>query len=593
MRVKSDSENKGEKKNWKSLLWVFQFIKPYKWYFISALVILSVGSLLFLVIPDLAGEMVNVATGKDSKYGLDLTQLGIVIFVVLAIRSVISFVIVILFANVSERGMADLRKGLYDKLISQSVGFFESQRIGELSSRITADVEQLQSVFSMTLAEFMRQGTILIVGIGVLAYLMPDLFLIMLLTIPVVVVLAIYFGRYIRRFSKKRQDQLADTNTIVEETFQNFSVVKSFTNELYESLRYQESLKKMVKISLDFAKVRGLFFAFLVFLMFGGILFILWQGAFMVQRGEMDSGNLLSFVIYTVMIGGAIASLGTLYTTIAGAIGATERVKEIMSRGVELDMSVKSDGGNISGDIHFNHVSFSYPSRTEVTVLQDVTFEVKRGEKIALVGQSGSGKSTLVKLLMRFYEPSQGSISINSKSLESYPLGELRSSVGIVPQEVILFGGTIRENILYGNPDATEEEVKAAADKSNCLEFIESFPEGFDTIVGERGIKLSGGQKQRVAIARTILKDPNILILDEATSSLDAESERLVQEALDVLMEGRTSIIIAHRLATIKNVDCIYVLEHGEIKEEGDHESLIEKEGGIYRKLAKLQFDMV
>ncbi len=593
MRVKSDSENKGEKKNWKSLLWVFQFIKPYKWYFISALVILSVGSLLFLVIPDLAGEMVNVATGKDSKYGLDLTQLGIVIFVVLAIRSVISFVIVILFANVSERGMADLRKGLYDKLISQSVGFFESQRIGELSSRITADVEQLQSVFSMTLAEFMRQGTILIVGIGVLAYLMPDLFLIMLLTIPVVVVLAIYFGRYIRRFSKKRQDQLADTNTIVEETFQNFSVVKSFTNELYESLRYQESLKKMVKISLDFAKVRGLFFAFLVFLMFGGILFILWQGAFMVQRGEMDSGNLLSFVIYTVMIGGAIASLGTLYTTIAGAIGATERVKEIMSRGVELDMSVKSDGGNISGDIHFNHVSFSYPSRTEVTVLQDVTFEVKRGEKIALVGQSGSGKSTLVKLLMRFYEPSQGSISINSKSLESYPLGELRSSVGIVPQEVILFGGTIRENILYGNPDATEEEVKAAADKSNCLEFIESFPKGFDTIVGERGIKLSGGQKQRVAIARTILKDPNILILDEATSSLDAESERLVQEALDVLMEGRTSIIIAHRLATIKNVDCIYVLEHGEIKEEGDHESLIEKEGGIYRKLAKLQFDMV
>ena len=256
MRGNSNTDTKSQKKNWKSLLWVFQYIKPYKWYFISALIILSIGSLLFLVIPDLAGEMVNVATGKKSKYGLDLTQLGIVIFLVLAIRSVISFVIVILFANVSERGMADLRKSLYDKLITQSVGFFESQRIGELSSRITADVEQLQSVFSMTLAEFIRQGTILIVGIGVLAYLMPDLFLIMLLTIPVVVVLAIYFGRYIRRFSKKRQDQLADTNTIVEETFQNFSVVKSFTNELYESIRYQNSLKKMVKISLDFAKVR-------------------------------------------------------------------------------------------------------------------------------------------------------------------------------------------------------------------------------------------------------------------------------------------------------------------------------------------------
>ena len=593
MRGNSNTDTKSQKKNWKSLLWVFQYIKPYKWYFISALIILSIGSLLFLVIPDLAGEMVNVATGKESKYGLDLTQLGIVIFVVLAIRSVISFVIVILFANVSERGMADLRKSLYDKLITQSVGFFESQRIGELSSRITADVEQLQSVFSMTLAEFIRQGTILIVGIGVLAYLMPDLFLIMLLTIPVVVVLAIYFGRYIRRFSKKRQDQLADTNTIVEETFQNFSVVKSFTNELYESIRYQNSLKKMVKISLDFAKVRGLFFAFLVFLMFGGILFILWQGAFMVQRGEMDSGNLLSFVIYTVMIGGAIASLGTLYTTIAGAIGATERVKDIMSRDVELDMNSSDKSGNISGDIHFENVSFAYPSRDEVTVLRDVTFDVKKGEKIALVGQSGSGKSTLVKLLMRFYEPIKGKITINDSDLNAFPLGELRTSVGIVPQEVILFGGTIRENILYGNPDASEEEMKAAAEKSNCIEFIESFPDGFDTIVGERGIKLSGGQKQRVAIARTILKDPNILILDEATSSLDAESERLVQEALDVLMEGRTSIIIAHRLATIKNVDCIYVLENGEIKEQGDHDSLIEREDGIYQKLAKLQFDLV
>ncbi|MEE9372416.1 MAG: ABC transporter transmembrane domain-containing protein [Saprospiraceae bacterium] len=592
MLEEKELKKKSEKKNWKSLFWVFEYIIPYKWYFIAAVIILGIGSLLFLVIPELAGEMVNVATGKNPKYGLDLTQLGIVIFVVLAVRSVISFVIVVLFANVSERGMADLRKALYDKLITQSVGFFESQRIGELSSRITADVEQLQSVFSMTLAEFIRQGTILIVGIGVLAYLMPDLFLIMLFTIPVVVILAIYFGRYIRKFSKKRQDQLADTNTIVEETFQNFSVVKSFTNELYESIRYQNSLKKMVSISLEYAKVRGLFFAFLVFLMFGGILFILWQGAFMVQRGEMDSGNLLSFVIYTVMIGGAIASLGTLYTTIAGALGATERVKEIMSRDTEIDINSQVNNCNISGDIRFDNVSFYYPSRTEVTVLHDVTLDLKEGNKIALVGQSGSGKSTLVKLLMRFYEPTQGSISISKKLLENYPLNELRASVGIVPQEVILFGGTIRENILYGNPKATEDQVIAAAKKSNCLEFIHSFPDGFDTIVGERGIKLSGGQKQRVAIARTVLKDPKILILDEATSSLDAESERLVQEALDLLMEGRTSIIIAHRLATIKNVDCIYVLDQGRIKEQGTHNALIENENGIYKKLAKLQFDI-
>jgi len=593
MADKEKEKKKLNRKNIKSLLWVFQYIKPYKWYFISALVILSIGSLLFLIIPDLAGEMVNVATGQTSKYGLDLSQLGLLMFAVLAVRSVISFIIVILFANVSERGMADLRLSLYEKLITQSVGYFESQRIGELSSRITADVEQLQSVFSMTLAEFIRQGTILIVGIGVLAYLMPKLFLVMVLTIPVVVVLAVYFGRYIRKFSKKRQDQLADTNTIVEETFQNFSIVKSFTNEFYESTRYQTSLKKMVKISLDFAKIRGLFFAFLVFLMFGGILFILWQGAFMVQRGEMDSGNLLSFVIYTVMIGGAIASLGTLYTTIAGAIGATERVKDIMSRNTELDISSKKYKANISGDIVFNNVNFQYPSRTEISVLEGVNLEVPIGSKIALVGQSGSGKSTLVKLLMRFYEPIEGEITIDKINLQNIPISELRSSVGIVPQEVILFGGTIKENILYGKPDASEEEILIAAEQSNCLEFINSFPDKFETIVGERGIKLSGGQKQRVAIARTILKDPNILILDEATSSLDAESEKLVQDALNILMKGRTSIIIAHRLATIKNVDCIYVLENGRIIESGTHEDLIVQHEGVYQKLAKLQFDLV
>jgi ABC-type multidrug transport system fused ATPase/permease subunit len=593
MSNKETEKKKINRENLRSLLWVFEYVKPYKWYFISALGLLTIGSLLFLIIPDLAGEMVNVASGKDSKYGINLTQLGIFMFVVLGIRSVISFVIMILFANVSERGMADLRKNLYDKLITQSMGFFESQRVGELSSRITADVEQLQSVFSVTLAEFIRQTTILVVGIAVLAYLMPRLFLVMLLTIPVIVVLALYFGRYIRRFSKKRQEHLATTNTIVEETFQNFSVVKSFTNELYESVRYYKSLQEMVKISLDFAKIRGLFFAFMIFLMFGGILFILWQGAFMVQRGEMEAGNLLSFVIYTVMIGGAIASLGTLYTTIAAAIGATERVKEIMERDQELTIQSKTGKGLTTGNIYFDKVSFTYPTRENIPVLKNVNLEVKEGTKIALVGSSGSGKTTMIKLLMRFYEPSEGIIRIGNTKLSEVDVSDLRSSIGIVPQEVILFGGTIRENILYGKPDASEEELLAAAEKSNCLEFIDHFPDKFETVVGERGIKLSGGQKQRVAIARTILKDPKILILDEATSSLDAASEKLVQDALDILMEGRTSIIIAHRLATIRNVDCIYVLENGAIIESGNHNSLIDKDNGVYQQLAKLQFDMV
>lgn len=592
MSDKEKGNKKISRKDLKSLLWVFAYIKPYKWYFISALALLTFGSLLFLIIPDLAGEMVNVANGKTSKYKIGLKELGIVMFVILGVRSIISFVIVILFANVSERGMADLRKSLYDRLITQSVAYFESQRIGELSSRITADVEQLQSVLSMTLAEFIRQSTILVVGIGVLAFLMPKLFMVMLLTIPVVVILSLYFGRFIRRLSKKRQGQLAKTNTIVEETFQNFNIVKSFTNEFYESVRYRKSLNEMVRISLDFARVRGLFFAFMIFLLFGGILFILWQGAFMVQRGEMEAGNLLSFVIYTVMIGGAIASLGHLYTTIAGAIGATERVKEIMQRDQELQISEHKGDSNISGSIQFDHVSFQYPSRADISVLKNVNLDIPEGSKIALVGSSGSGKSTVVKLLMRFYDPSNGKITIDDQNLNQFELTDLRSSIGIVPQEVILFGGTIRENILYGKPEANEEELVAAAEQSNSLEFVNSFPDKFETIVGERGIKLSGGQKQRVAIARTILKNPKILILDEATSSLDAASEKLVQDALDTLMAGRTSVIIAHRLATIKNVDIIYVLENGRIVESGDHQKLIERNNGVYKKLAKLQFEL-
>ena len=312
----------------------------------------------------------------------------------------------------------------------------------------------------------------------------------------------------------------------------------------------------------------------------------------MVQEGVMEAGNLLSFVIYTVMIGGAIASLGHLYTTIAGAIGATERVKEIMDREQELQITELKNKGNIGGDISFNHVSFQYPSRLDIDVLKDVNLHVPLGSKVALVGTSGSGKSTLVKLLMRFYEPTSGTITVRGEKLPDFEISDLRSSVGIVPQEVILFGGTIRENILYGKPDASQEELESAAKKSNCWEFVNSFPDKFETIVGERGIKLSGGQKQRVAIARTILKNPNILILDEATSSLDAASEKLVQDALDQLMRGRTSIIIAHRLATIKNVDCIYVLEKGEIVESGDHKNLIERSEGIYKNLAKLQFEL-
>jgi len=571
---------------------MFRYLLPYRLYFFGALILLVVGSLMMMAIMGIPGEMVNSATGNETKLDLTLDQLAMLMFGILGARALFSFIQTILFANVSERAMADVRGDLYRKLISQPMEYFEQHRVGELTSRITADVEQLQSVFSVTLAEFIRQIMILIFGITFLAWIMPKLFIVMLLTIPVVVVLAMVFGRYIKKLSKKRQDQLAKTNTIVEETLQNFSIVKAFANELFESKRFGESVQKMVGISLTYARVRGTFFAFIIFLLFGSILFILWRGAHLVQDGMMESGDLLTFTIYTVMIGGAIAGLGSLYTTIAGALGATERVKLLIERDVELDIREARSDLKLRGDISFQNVGFSYPSRPEVEVLKDISFDVAAGQKVALVGQSGSGKSTLIKLLMKFYELDKGDIVVDGKSLNNYPLGDFRHNLGLVPQEVILFGGSIKENLLYGRPNATEEEIKAAAVKANCWDFISAFPDGLDTVVGERGIKLSGGQKQRVAIARTILKDPAILLLDEATSSLDAESERVVQDAMDKLMIGRTSIIIAHRLATIREVDKIYVLEDGLIVETGTHNELVQVDNGLYKSLAKLQFDL-
>jgi ABC-type multidrug transport system fused ATPase/permease subunit len=579
--------------NLKGALQIFKYIRPYMSYFILAMSLLALGSLIFMMIPGVAGELVNTAQGEP-KYSFSLNELGLVLLILLVIQALFSYLRTICFAIVSEKGMADVRKDLYNKMISQPILFFEENRVGELTSRITTDVEQLQSVFSITLAEFFRQIIILIVGVGILAYLTPRLALIMLMVVPVVVILAMVFGRYIRKISKKRQDQLANTNTIVEETFQSFSVVKSFTNEWFESLRYGNSINELVSISLRFAKTRGLFFAFIILLLFGSIMFILFQGAVLVQQGEMVAGDLLSFVIYTMVLGGAIASLGNLYTAVAGAIGATERVQQILKEPVEIKINEGKvrKSLKLKGHINFQNLSFSYPTRKDVGVLKNINLEVEPGSKVALVGQSGSGKSTIVKLLMKFYTPDNGDILVDQKNVNDYNLTTYRQNIGIVPQEVILFGGTIRENILYGKPEATEAELLAAAEKSNSLEFIDSFPDRLDTIVGERGVKLSGGQRQRIAIARAILKDPSILILDEATSSLDAKSEQIVQDALDKLMEGRTSVIIAHRLATIKNVDCIYVLDKGEIVEKGTHIELANKNEGTYSQFAKLQFEL-
>jgi ATP-binding cassette, subfamily B, bacterial len=573
---------------------MFEFIRPYRWSFILGLVIIFLSSLTFMLFLYLPGEMVDIMQNK-SKHGWQMNDIKIMLFALFVMQGVMSYARVMLFAKVSENGLADLRLALYRKMMSLPISFFEQSRVGELVSRVTADTEKLYNTFSVTLAEFIRQIIVLVVGIAFLAYTAQKLALIMICTFPVIVIGAIFFGKYIRKLSKERQDEVAETNTILNETIQSINAVKAFTNEWFELRRYGKVNDKVVKVSMKFASRRALFATFIITVLFGALFFIIWQGAMMVGTGEMTAGGLIQFVSYTATIGGAIAALGSFYPELMGSIGATERVREILNKTSEVDVKdvPMQPARRLSGDIELKNVHFRYPTREDVEVLRGVNLTIKSGQKIALVGTSGAGKSTIMQLILRFHQATEGSIIVDGKDLQSYDVSDYRQNLALVPQEVLLFGGTIRENILYGKPDATDAEVIEAAKLSNSWEFISQFPEGLATIVGERGIKLSGGQRQRIAIARAILRNPSILLLDEATSSLDAESEKVVQDALNILMEGRTSIIIAHRLATIREVDKIYVLDGGRIVEQGTHDELNEKENGIYAGLAKLQFDAI
>jgi len=566
---------------------IFSYIGPYKWHFIVGLIILSISSLIFMGVLYLAGLMIDIAQG-NSKYDISLSQIGWLLAIVFIIQGVFSFLRIYLFAIVSEKGIAAIRKNLYSNMITLPIVFYEKSRIGELMSRITADVEKMYSAFSITLAEFVRQVIILVSGIFFLGFTTPRLALIMLASFPLIVIVALFFGKYIRTLSKKRQKALADTNTIMNETVTNIRSVKSFTNEEFEAKRYSTTIDKVVDIALNYAKLRGAFAAFMVAILFGALFFVIWQGASMIQNNEITAGELVSFVSYTAIIGGAIAGLGNFYTELLGALGATERIREIIGEQSELPYEDNGQRVSIYGKIEFNNVNFSYPTREDITVMPDLSFIIEPEKKVALVGTSGTGKSTIMQLLLRYYKLGSGAILVDGKNIEEYDLQAYRRNFGLVPQDAILFGGTIRENISYGKMDASDAEIIEAAKQSNSWEFISSFPDGLDTLVGDRGIKLSGGQRQRISIARAILKDPAILLLDEATSALDSESERVVQDALNHLMKGRTSIIIAHRLSTIKDVDQIYVLEGGVIVEQGTHEELMTLPKGKYKNQVDL-----
>lgn len=585
-----EEKRKLNKENFGKLAGIFRYLLPFKGMFIAGMLCLLISSVTLLAFPYVAARLIDVASGKEDWIINDLNLVALILLGILFVQAIFSFFRVYLFAQVSERSMANVRKHLYNQYLMLPMSFYDSRRTGELLSRITSDVSLLQDTFSITLAEFFRQTITLVVGTFVIFYLTPKLAVFMLATFPVLVILAMVFGNFIRKLSKKTQDELARANVIVEETLQSISIIKAFTSESYEKGRYGKAQDNVVAIALKAAGFRGGFISFIIFALFGGIVAVIWYGATLLQEGSMSMGDLVSFVLYTTFIGGSIAGLGDLYGQLQKAIGASERVLEITSLSPEAEEKEEQDVSlQLQGDIQFQNVAFSYPTRADVPVLKGLNLHIQPGEKVALVGPSGAGKSTIIQLLMRFYPLNGGKILADGQDIGSLNLNAFRRHIGIVPQEVILFGGSIRENIAYGKHTATDEEIREAARKANALQFIEKFPQGLDTLVGERGVKLSGGQRQRIAIARAILKDPEILILDEATSSLDAESEHLVQEALDELMVGRTTIIIAHRLATIRKVDRIYVINDGQIAESGTHTDLLQETDGAYANLVRLQ----
>lgn len=585
-------KQKVTRQGFKRLIRLFRFVKPQRGVFAIGLFFLLLTSLTTLVFPMLVGDLLDTANNGN----LDMiNRIGFILLGIFVANAIFSFFRIYLFAIVTQKTLALLRQTTYNHLIKLPMVFFSSRRVGELNSRISADIALLQETFTTTLAQFIRQVITIVGGVTLLTIISPRLTLFMLAVVPVVAVVARFFGTFIRKLSKQTQDKVAESNTIVEETLQAITNVKAFANEAFEIFRYKKKTDEVIDIALKGAKWRGLFVSFIFFALFGSIVGVIWYGVYLVNQGEgMSSGDLFKFILYTVFIAGSISGMADLYSQIQKAIGATENLLDILDENPEPLILEKEERADCcTGSVEFRSVSFYYPTRIDVPVLIDISFSVVQGQQVALVGPSGAGKSTVTALLFRFYNPVSGNIFIDGKDIRDFDLSELRSNMAIVPQEVLLFGGTIRENIEYGKPGAAEENIIDAARKANALEFIDRFPEGLDTLVGERGVQLSGGQRQRIAIARAILKDPAILILDEATSSLDSESERLVQEALEKLMKGRTSIVIAHRLSTVRNADKIIVVDKGAVKESGKHEELIAMENGIYKNLITLQIDVM
>jgi ATP-binding cassette, subfamily B, bacterial MsbA len=565
-------------------------VRQYRGMLALATLTLVLSALIGLAFPMVVRYLLDAAFIDKSRAILDRIALGLVLL--FSIQALLNYAQTYLLSAVGERVVAGLRQELFGRLLTMPPGFFAERRTGELTSRLTTDIGLLQGVLSHQIAEFSRQMLALVGGIILLTLMQPRLTLTALGVVPLVVGSALFFGRRLRRMTTSVQDKVADATASAEEAFSQIRTVQSFVQEPAERQRYAERIGESVRAALARAQIRGVFFGVLTFSTFVGIVIVLWQGGLLVLEGQLTPGELVQFLLYTITIAAAIGALASFFSSYQEAVGAAQRVFEIL----ETEPGIKNPPAPLSlpsparGSVVFDKVSFRYSSDSSAAwTLHEIDLSCSPGEVVALVGPSGAGKTTLVSLLPRFWDPDRGRILIDGIDVRSLRLAELRSAIAIVPQDPALFSGTIRENIAYARPGASMEDVEAAARAAHAHEFVERLPDRYETVVGERGIKLSGGQRQRVAIARAILKDPVILILDEATSSLDTESERLIEDALSRLLLGRTTLIVAHRLSTVRRADRLVVLDRGRIVEEGSHSELLEL-GGLYARLYQRQF---
>jgi ABC-type multidrug transport system fused ATPase/permease subunit len=556
-----------------------------RWLLALGTLFLAITAGTALLFPDLLGRMVDAYSNVNK-----LQETAMAFLYLFLAQALFSFLRIGLYVRVAENLTAALRNRLYKSVLQQNMDFFHQNRTGDLLSRFTADIGQIQDTFTSNLAMFLRQLMVILGGIVYLFFTSNTLSLYMLGTVPVVVVVSLFFGRFIRKIGKQVQELTGKNSVIAEETFTGIQNVKAFTNEDFEIKRYGQDVEELRKKSIYRGLMRGAFSSFIIVCLFGSIVWLIFLGLGMVRSGEMALGELISFMFFTGFIGGSIGGMAEQFVQIQKTLGAVERVLDLIEKPTE-SLQTGLATNSLQGTVAFENVSFCYPGRPDFRVLDNVSIQVPEGKTLAIVGPSGAGKSTIINLLYRFYEPDSGRITIGGKPIADMGLYECRKKLALVPQEILLFGGSIYDNILYGNPEAGQDAVIQASKMANAHDFISAFPEGYETIVGDRGIKLSGGQRQRIAIARAMLRNPQLLILDEATSSLDTESEQQVQSALKTLMKGRTSIVIAHRLSTIRHADTIVVLKQGKILEQGSHDALMDMEGGYYRKMVERQQD--